>query len=198
MGIFYVISGPSGAGKTTILKEILRNVDNLTFSVSYTTRPKRPNEREGADYFFVTEEQFKDLIEKDEFVEWALVHGYYYGTSKKFIEMELSKGYDIVLDIDVQGALSIMQKYSNAVFIFLAPPSFDTLKERLLKRKTESEEDLVKRIEDAKWELSKISMFDYIVINDSIESTVGKIKSIIEAERLRIERIKLNGGVFLS
>ena len=198
MGIFYVISGPSGAGKTTILKEILRNVDNLTFSVSYTTRPKRPNEREGVDYFFVTEEQFKDLIEKDEFVEWALVHGYYYGTSKKFIEMELSKGYDIVLDIDVQGALSIMQKYSNAVFIFLAPPSFDTLKERLLKRKTESEKDLVKRIEDAKWELSKISMFDYIVINDSIESTVGKIKSIIEAERLRIERIKLNGGVFLS
>ena len=176
----------------------MRNVDNLAFSVSYTTRPKRPNEREGADYFFVTEEQFKDLIEKDEFVEWALVHGYYYGTSKKFIEMELSKGYDIVLDIDVQGALSIMQKYSNAVFIFLAPPSFDTLKERLLKRKTESEKDLVKRIEDAKWELSKISMFDYIVINDSIESTVGKIKSIIEAERLRIERIKLNGGVFLS
>ncbi|MCD6546298.1 MAG: guanylate kinase [Thermotogae bacterium] len=198
MGIFYVISGPSGAGKTTILKKIMRNVDNLAFSVSYTTRPKRPNEREGADYFFVTEEQFKDLIEKDEFVEWALVHGYYYGTSKKFIEMELSKGYDIVLDIDVQGALSIMQKYSNAVFIFLAPPSFDTLKERLLKRKTESEKDLVKRIEDAKWELSKISMFDYIVINDSIESTVGKIKSIIEAERLRIERIKLNGGVFLS
>ena len=198
MGIFYVISGPSGAGKTTILKKIMRNVDNLAFSVSYTTRPKRPNEREGADYFFVTEEQFKDLIEKDEFVEWALVHGYYYGTSKKFIEMELSKGYDIVLDIDVQGALSIMQKYSNAVFIFLAPPSFDTLKERLLKRKTESEKDLVKRIEDAKWELSKISMFDYIVINDSIESTVEKIKSIIEAERLRIERIKLNGGVFLS
>jgi len=190
MGIFYVISGPSGAGKTTILKKILENVENLTFSVSYTTRPKRPNEQEGVDYFFVTEDQFKDMIKRNEFVEWALVHGYYYGTSKSFINAKLEEGYDIILDIDVQGALNIMRKYDNAVFIFLTAPTFEELEKRLRKRKTESHKDLLKRIEDAKWELSKIPMFDYLVVNDSIDSTINKIKAIISAERLRVERIK--------
>lgn len=198
MGIFYVISGPSGAGKTTILKRILKSVENLTFSVSYTTRPKRPNEVEGVDYFFIDEDKFKTLIKKGEFIEWALVHGYYYGTSKKFIEEKLSRGFDIILDIDVQGALNIMQKYSNAVFVFLAPPSFESLKERLRKRKTESEKDFLKRVEDAKWELSKIPLFDYLVINDSVEEAVKNIESIIRAERLKIERLKSDGGEYIK
>lgn len=191
MGIFYVISGPSGAGKTTILKKILEDVENLTFSVSYTTRPKRPNEQEGVDYFFVDEAKFKDMIRRGEFIEWALVHGYYYGTSEKFIDSKLKENYDIVLDIDVQGAINIMKKFSNAVFIFLAPPTFEELEKRLRKRKTESQEDLMKRIKDARWELSKIPLFDYLVINDSIDSAISKIKAIIYAERLRVERIKL-------
>lgn len=191
MGILFIITGPSGAGKTSILKRVMREVENLEFSVSYTTRPRRPGEVDGRDYFFVDEKRFKKMVEEGEFLEWAIVHGYYYGTSKKFVDERLEKNVDLLLDIDVQGALNVKRMDLDMVSVFIAPPSLEDLERRLRKRGTDSEYDLKKRLEDAKWELSKISEFEYLIVNDFLEKSVEKLKSIITAERMRTKRIKL-------
>ena len=191
MGILFIITGPSGAGKTSILKRVMREVENLEFSVSYTTRPRRPGEVDGRDYFFVDEKRFKKMVEEGEFLEWAIVHGYYYGTSKKFIDERLEKNVDLLLDIDVQGALNVKRMDLDMVSVFIAPPSLEDLERRLRKRGTDSEYDLKKRLEDAKWELSKISEFEYLIVNDFLEKSVEKLKAIIIAERMRTKRIKL-------
>ena len=191
MGILFIITGPSGAGKTSILKRVMKEVENLEFSVSYTTRPRRPGEVDGRDYFFVDEERFKKMVEEGEFLEWAIVHGYYYGTSKKFIDERLEKNGDLLLDIDVQGALNVKRMNLDMVSVFIAPPSLEDLEKRLRKRGTDSEYDLKRRLEDAKWELSKISEFEYLIVNDFLEKSVEKLKSIITAERMRTKRIKL-------
>ncbi|AEH50163.1 guanylate kinase [Pseudothermotoga thermarum] len=187
-GILYVISGPSGVGKTSIIEGTLKRVRNLVFSVSYTTRKKRPNEIEGKDYFFVDESTFKSMIERDEFLEWAVVHGNYYGTPKKFVEENLQKGFNVLLDIDVQGAMTVMKKVKDAVYIFIAPPSFDELKQRLIKRGTENEIDLQRRLEDAKKELSYIPKFQYIIVNVNLNESIDQLCSIIVAEQLKVER----------
>ena len=191
MGILFIITGPSGAGKTSILKRVMKEVENLEFSVSYTTRPRRPGEVDGRDYFFVDEERFKKMVEEGEFLEWAIVHGYYYGTSKKFVDERLEKNVDLLLDIDVQGALNVKRMDLDMVSVFIAPPSLEDLERRLRKRGTDSEYDLKKRLEDAKWELSKISEFEYLIVNDFLEKSVEKLKAIIIAERMRTKRIKL-------
>ena len=191
MGILFIITGPSGAGKTSILKRVMREVENLEFSVSYTTRPRRPGEVDGRDYFFVDEKRFKKMVEEGEFLEWAIVHGYYYGTSKKFIDERLEKNGDLLLDIDVQGALNVKRMDLDIVSVFIAPPSLEDLERRLRKRGTDSEYDLKRRLEDAKWELSKISEFEYLIVNDFLEKSVEKLKAIITAERMRTKRIKL-------
>ena len=191
MGILFIITGPSGAGKTSILKRVMKEVENLEFSVSYTTRPRRPGEVDGRDYFFVDEKRFKKMVEEGEFLEWAIVHGYYYGTSKKFIDERLEKNGDLLLDIDVQGALNVKRMDLDIVSVFIAPPSLEDLERRLRKRGTDSEYDLKRRLEDAKWELSKISEFEYLIVNDFLEKSVEKLKSIITAERMRTKRIKL-------
>lgn len=191
MGILFIITGPSGAGKTSILKRVMKEVENLEFSVSYTTRPRRPGEVDGRDYFFVDEERFKKMVEEGEFLEWAIVHGYYYGTSKKFIDERLEKNGDLLLDIDVQGALNVKRMNLDMVSVFIAPPSLEDLEKRLRKRGTDSEYDLKRRLEDAKWELSKISEFEYLIVNDFLEKSVEKLKAIIIAERMRTKRIKL-------
>ena len=191
MGILFIITGPSGAGKTSILKRVMKEVENLEFSVSYTTRPRRPGEVDGRDYFFVDEKRFKKMVEEGEFLEWAIVHGYYYGTSKKFIDERLEKNGDLLLDIDVQGALNVKRMDLDIVSVFIAPPSLEDLERRLRKRGTDSEYDLKRRLEDAKWELSKISEFEYLIVNDFLEKSVEKLKAIITAERMRTKRIKL-------
>jgi len=188
-GVLYVISGPSGVGKTSIIDGVMKRVNNVVFSVSCTTRPKRPNEVEGRDYFFLDEETFMRMVERDEFLEWAVVHGYYYGTPRKFVEEQLRKNINVILDIDVQGAMTVMKKFKDAVFIFVAPPSFDELKKRLLKRGTERQEDMIKRLEDAKKELEQIPKFQYLIVNVDLQESIDQLTSIIVAEQLKVNRV---------
>jgi guanylate kinase len=187
-GLVFVMSGPSGAGKTTIVKGVLPELEEIEFSVSYTTRPKRDEEVDGVDYFFIDEQRFKDLIKENEFLEWAEVHGHLYGTSKSYVETRLEKGINMFLDVDVKGALNIKRLVKGAVFIFVAPPSFNELKERLIKRHTEDEGNMEKRIEDAKYELSQISKFDYLIVNRDLKVSEKQLESIIISEQLRVER----------
>lgn len=187
--MLYVISGPSGVGKTSIIEGVMNKVRNVVFSVSCTTRPKRPNEVEGRDYFFVDERTFLDMVKKDEFLEWAIVHGHYYGTPRKFVEDKIKSNVNVILDIDVQGAMTVMKKVRDAVFVFIAPPSFDELKKRLLKRGTEKEEDMVKRLEDAKKELEQIPKFQYLIVNVDLQESIEQLTSIIVAEQLKVNRV---------
>lgn len=188
-GLLYVISGPSGVGKTSIIEGVMNKVRNVVFSVSCTTRPKRPSEVEGRDYFFVDERTFLDMVKRDEFLEWAVVHGHYYGTPRKFVEDKIKNNVNVILDIDVQGAMTVMKKVEDAVFVFIAPPSFDELKKRLLKRGTEKEEDMVKRLEDAKKELEHIPKFQYLIVNVDLQESIDQLTSIIVAEQLKVSRV---------
>ncbi len=187
-GILFVMSGPSGAGKTTIVKGALRELEDVEFSVSYTTRPRRENEVNGRDYFFVTKAEFEERRKKGEFLEWQEVHGHLYGTSKNYVKSKMKSGVNVLLDIDVKGAMSVKKQIKEAVFIFVAPPSFKELKERLIKRHTEGKEDLEKRIEDAKYELSMISEFDYLIVNHDIDQSIKQLESIIIAEQIKVSR----------
>ncbi|RKX50515.1 MAG: guanylate kinase [Thermotogae bacterium] len=189
-GILFVVSGPSGVGKTSMIKSIISEMEDAVFSVSCTTRPKRPGEVDGEDYFFVSEEEFKRMIEEDAFLEWARVHGYLYGTPRKFVEDTVNKGKDVILDIDVQGALSVKKKVEDAVYIFIAPPSMEDLRERLEKRKTEDKEAMERRLEDARWELQLIEEFDYLIINRDLVEAINDLKSIMRSERLKTARQK--------
>ncbi|RKX41553.1 MAG: guanylate kinase [Thermotogae bacterium] len=189
-GILFVVSGPSGVGKTSMIKSIISEMEDAVFSVSCTTRPKRPGEVDGEDYFFVSEEEFKRMIEEDAFLEWARVHGYLYGTPRKFVEDTVNKGKDVILDIDVQGALSVKKKVEDAVYIFIAPPSIEDLRERLEKRKTEDKEAMERRLEDARWELQLIEEFDYLIINRDLVEAINDLKSIMRSERLKTARQK--------
>ncbi|ABV34182.1 MULTISPECIES: guanylate kinase [Pseudothermotoga] len=187
-GVLYVVSGPSGVGKTSIIELTLKKVKNIVFSVSCTTRPKRPGEIDGKDYFFVSEPSFMKMVENGEFLEWAVVHSYYYGTLKKFVEEQLENGKNVLLDIDVQGAMTVMKKAGDAVYIFIAPPSFEELKQRLVKRGTEDKTNLERRLEDAKRELSFIPQFEYLIVNENLQESVDQLCSIIVAEQVRVKR----------
>ncbi len=189
-GLAFVMSGPSGVGKTTIVKNVLNELDDLEFSVSYTTRPRREDEIDGVDYFFIDEGKFRTLIKKNEFLEWAEVHGHLYGTSKNYVDSRLNKGANVLLDIDVKGALNVKNiMKEKAVMIFVAPPSFSELKERLIKRHTEDKQNLEKRIEDAKDELSQITKFEYLLVNRNVDLSVKQLESIIISEQMRVPRL---------
>jgi guanylate kinase len=189
-GSLFVVSGPSGTGKTTILRRVLDSRRDLGFSVSYTTRAKRPGEEEGKDYFFVSEEQFEARIRNGEFIEWARVHDNLYGTSREYVDSRLDAGIDVVLDIDVQGALNVQKERPKAVYVFIAPPSYDELKNRLETRGTENAEQLRTRLRNARWELSKIYLFQYVVVNCSLDRSVEQLDAIITSEQLRVEKMK--------
>lgn len=181
--MLYVIAAPSGAGKTTIVKEILKNNPGLVFSVSATTREKRTGETEGRDYFYFTKDVFRKKIEDGELVEYEILfNNDYYGTLKSFVEENLKNDKSIIFDVDVKGALSIKKKYGEkAKLIFIMPPDTDTLKDRLKKRATESQKQINERIKRVDLEIGKANEFDYIVINDKLEKAVSEVQEIIKS-----------------
>jgi guanylate kinase len=193
-GSLLVISGPSGVGKGTILKPVLEQDRNLFFSVSATTRAPRPGETDGIDYFFTEKSQFEIMIEQGKFLEWAKVHENYYGTLSDFVDKKLDEGLDVILDIDVQGAFQVMEKRPDEIFIFIAPPKLDieVLRERLLKRNTESRESMEIRLKNAEWELTTFSKYEYIVFNDKAEDAAKDLQAIIRAERCRTKKLTIN------
>ena len=178
-GSIIVISAPSGTGKTTIVRRILGDFPQVVFSVSATTRKKREHEVEGVDYFFISEAEFKKKIQNNEFVEWELFYDYYYGTFRDFIENCINNGKSLILEVDVHGAVEIKRIYPDAVLIYIAPPSLEELRFRLKKRQTENEEDLKKRIERAKMELSHKDKFDYFIVNNDLNTAYNEIKNLI-------------------
>ncbi len=188
-GIIVVISGPSGVGKTTVARKVVEALEGISFSVSHTTRKPRGNEVNGRDYYFITKEEFRKMIEKNKFVEWAEVFGNLYGTSREELEGRLKEG-DVVLDIDVQGALSIEREYPQSLRIILFPPSLKVLSQRIKKRGDTPEHELARRIEKARWELEHFPHFTHIVLNDDLEETVETVCCIIKAERHRRERME--------
>lgn len=182
MSKIFVISAPSGAGKTTIVRSALSRLPGIEFSVSATTRGKRSFEKDGVDYFFLNEEEFNKKIEAEEFVEWETFYGYYYGTLKSYINVKLERGKSVLLEVDVKGALKIKQEYPEAIMVFILPPSIDELKRRLINRKTESESDLQKRFERAKMEIDYQTHFEYKVMNDDLEYAKEEVYNILRKE----------------
>jgi guanylate kinase len=181
-----VITGPSGCGKSTLANRMLTELENVEFSVSYTTRRKRSAEIEGKDYYFVSEEKFKGMIQEKKFVEWAIVHGNYYGTAKNELEKKATEG-DLLLDIDVQGAEQIRERHKEAVFIFILPPLFPELRKRLEERGQDSLPIIQKRLEMAREEIQHYREFDYIVINDELGKAAEELKSVLLSQRCRRE-----------
>lgn len=182
-GLIFIISAPSGAGKTTLVRRVMEELPGLRFSVSYTTRPPRANEREGIDYHFVTPEVFREMIERDQFLEWAEVLGHYYGTAQIRGEALREEGVDLVLDIDTQGARKAKERLSHAVLIFLLPPSLDTLRERLVGRGLDSPETIEFRLAHAKRDLEEVHWYDHLIVNDQVEEAVQRLKTIMIEER---------------
>jgi guanylate kinase len=189
-GLLIIVSGPSGVGKGTIVKQLIKNdPENLVKSVSVTTRKPRPHEVDGVDYFFKAIDEFSELIEKDMLLEYACIFdGKLYGTPKKYVEEQVSKGKDVIFEIDVQGALSIKKKWKDAVYIFILPPTLQELERRLRDRKTEDEEAIRNRLAVAHKELEYISEYNYIIVNDEISDSVEYVKSVIIAEHCNIKR----------
>lgn len=179
-GKIIAVSSPSGGGKTSVVKQILRDFPDIIFSVSVTTRPKRLNEVDGVDYFFVTDKEFEQKIENDEFIEWERFYDYYYGTLKSFVIDNIIVGKSVLFEVDVKGALSLKKIYPESHLIFIDPPSFEELVKRLKNRKTENEADLQKRIDRAKMELSHKQDFDYIFVNDELQKVYKDVKKLIK------------------
>ncbi len=188
-GLLIVISGPSGVGKGTVRKALFnREGHNLVYSISMTTRKPREGEKNGVDYYFVTSDQFKKEIEKGNLLEYAQFVGNFYGTPYDKVEEQIEKGNEVVLEIEVQGAMQVKAKKPDAVFIFIAPPSFKALEERLRIRGTESEEVIKERLDKASRELMQAASYDYIVVNDDVNNAADKIMAIIRAEHAKCER----------
>lgn len=189
-GSIFIVSAPSGTGKSTICKEIIKQIPDITFSISYTTRAKRKGEVNGIDYFFISDSDFDKKIKTNFFIEWADVYGKKYGTSVDFIKKSISEGRDILLEIDVQGARNIKNIFQHSIAIFILPPSIQELEKRMEQRNENSKDDMRVRLIQARDEIMKSTFYDYIVINDDLSSAVEKIKSIIIAERHKQVRMK--------
>lgn len=189
-GSLIVISGPSGSGKGTICDKLINNNKNVWLSISCTSRQPRFSDKDGVNYYFLTKEEFEQKINNDEFLEYAIYNNNYYGTPKEKINEKLESGIDVILEIEVQGALKIKEKVKEALFIFIMPPSMDELKSRLKKRGTESEEKILERFKTAYKEINELNKYNYVVVNDDIENAVNKINAILVAEKCRVDRIE--------
>ncbi|CAJ1002066.1 MULTISPECIES: guanylate kinase [Bacillales] len=187
-GLLLVLSGPSGVGKGTVCKALRERMPDLVYSVSATTRAPRAGEVEGVNYFFKSKEEFRRMIEQDELLEWAEYVGNYYGTPRQFVVDMLEQGRDVILEIEVQGALQVKKKFPQGVFLFLAPPDLAELENRIVGRGTETEETIRHRMEMARQEIELMDQYDYVVVNDMIECACERIQSIITAEHLKKER----------
>lgn len=188
-GELFIVSAPSGAGKTTILKRVLQDLDNLMFSVSHTTRPPRPGEVDGVDYHFVDYEVFHSLVRENAFLEWTTVHNHYYGTSRKVVEDALAQGIDVILDIDVQGARALRKNYEKGVYVFIVPPGLDELERRLMRRGTETGEAIEIRLRNAREEIRALDEYDYIIVNDILDQATRSLEAVILSQRARRDRV---------
>lgn len=189
-GLLIVVSGPSAAGKGTVCRELLNCQPDLVFSVSATTRPPRPGEVDGKNYYFISREEFERMVAAGEMLEWAEVYGNFYGTPRKAVVEWLDQGRDVLLEIDIQGARQVRRQFPRGVFIFLMPPSLAELERRIRERGTESEEAVQRRLASAAAEIAACREYDYVVVNDRVEDAVAKIRAIITAEKCRVERNK--------
>jgi guanylate kinase len=189
-GILFVVSAPSGAGKTTLCKGITDSLENLTHSISYTTRKPRPGETDGRDYYFVTADRFRDMVQAGDFAEYAEVHANLYGTSKRVLDDMIREGIDVILDIDTQGARQIKSHFATAVFVFIMPPSMAILEERLRNRKSDREDEIRKRMRRAVDEIRDYGLYDYIVVNRDFERALSELRSIVVAERCRTKLLR--------
>ena len=187
-GMLVVVSSPSGGGKGTLIDRVLQTVPGVSYSISYTTRAPRGTEQDGREYFFVDRPAFEAMIERGEFLEWADVYGHLYGTSTAQVERERAAGRDIILEIDVQGAASIRAKVPDSISVFILPPSFELLRQRLVARNTDSVADLERRMQGAPSEVEQYKFFDYVVLNDDINRASQQLAAVIYAERARRER----------
>lgn len=187
-GILFIVSAPSGAGKTTLCQAMTGFFPDLYYSISYTTRPPRPGDQEGKDYYFVTKAEFLAMVARGDFAEWAEIYGYYYGTSRAILEKKLQEGQHVILDIDGQGAKQLREQKWPGVFIFILPPSLEELKRRLAHRHTESPTAYAQRINKAKVEILEAHWYDYIIVNDVLKEALEELKAIILAEQCRRAR----------
>ncbi|MGE5455200.1 MAG: guanylate kinase [Methylocystaceae bacterium] len=189
-GILFVVSGPSGVGKGTVNTRVVKRMDNLMFSVSVTTRTAREGENNGVEYFFVSNEEFTNMRDHDQLLEWAVVYNNWYGTPRGFVNDQLNSGHDVLLEIDIQGAMQVKQKCPEGVFIFIAPPSQEELCNRITGRGKDTPEDIARRLAEYPGEMKCYVDYDYLVVNDEIDKATAKVIAIVEAERCRVQRIK--------
>ncbi|HOM06748.1 MAG TPA: guanylate kinase [Syntrophales bacterium] len=188
--MYIVVSAPSGTGKTTICRRLFRLCPALRFSVSHTTRPPRPGEVEGRDYFFVSREEFEEMANRGEFLEWACNFGHLYGTSAKALTELMAGGSDVIVDIDPQGARTLKERCPGGVFVFILPPTLEELRNRLARRRSEPPEVIARRFERAKDEIKEYIWYDYVVVNDRLEKAVSHLQAIYQAEKLRSFRME--------
>ncbi len=189
-GTLIVISAPSGAGKGTVISNLLEKENNLWLSVSATSRAPRTNDIEGETYYFYSKEEFENKIKEGYFLEYAEYAGNYYGTPKKIIEEKLNEGIDVILEIEIQGAMQIKNLIPESIFIFIMPPTLEELKRRLVGRNTDSKEKIIERFKIAYKEINEVSKYNYVVVNDEVNNAVRKIQAIIKAEKCRVDRIE--------
>jgi guanylate kinase len=190
-GILFVISGPSGVGKGTVREALLEGRDDIQVSISASTRPPRSGEIDGRDYFFIDRDTFLKQVEDDQFLEWASVYSNLYGTPREFVVNNLSNGRDVLLEIDIQGALQVKRKMPEGVFIFISPPSIEALAQRLCGRGKDSQQSIEERLAACEQEMQQMGQYDYVVVNDQVEKACAKVEAIIIAERCRIHNLEL-------
>jgi len=189
--LLVVVSAPSGAGKTSLCEWVAGAIPNLAHSVSYTTRPRRPDEQDGRDYHFVEEATFRAMVDGGEFAEWAVVHGHHYGTPQVLLDRQFAAGKDVILDIDTQGAAILRRRYPEGVFVFIVPPSWTVLEDRLRRRRSDAESEIQRRLQQARDEVRHYAEYQYIIVNDVFARAAEELKAIILAERRRSGRADL-------